>query len=64
MDICYYDEQLFFLSFILSFDTKVRGLAPFGVELEFLIEEYAGSRGSFPPKAKRKKYVLCIYMKR
>ncbi|XP_042881987.1 helicase POLQ-like isoform X2 [Penaeus japonicus] len=53
-------NALLILPYVALVQEKVRGLAPFGVELEFLIEEYAGSRGSFPPKAKRKKSVLYI----
>ena len=34
---------------------QVRGLAPLAVELGFLLEEYAGSKGTYPPKRRNKK---------
>lgn len=35
-------------------------MTPFALELDFLVEEYAASRGTFPPKKRRKKN--SIYM--
>ena len=35
-------------------------MSPFAVELGFHVEEYAGSKGSFPPKKRRKKKSLYI----
>lgn len=40
---------------------QVRGLSVFGVELGFLVEEYAGSRGSFPPKPRKNKWVILSF---
>ena len=35
-------------------------MSPFAVELDFHIEEYASSKGSIPPKKRRKKKSLYI----
>ncbi|XP_064096173.1 helicase POLQ-like [Macrobrachium nipponense] len=48
-------DTLFILPYVALVQEKVHGISPFGVELGFLVEEYAGSRGSFPPKTGRKK---------
>ena len=39
---------------------KVRGLSPFAVDLDFFVEEYAASKGQFPPKHRHKKKSIYI----
>ena len=38
----------------------MRGLASFGLELDFMVEEYAGSKGKFPPVKRRKTRSLYV----
>ena len=44
----------------LSLPPKVRELNPFALELGFAIEEYAASKGKFPPRKQRKKSVVYV----
>ncbi|KAK8731519.1 hypothetical protein OTU49_007645 [Cherax quadricarinatus] len=53
-------DAIFILPYVSLVQEKVRDLSPFGVELGFLVEEYAGSRGTFPPKPRRKKRVIYV----
>ena len=39
---------------------QIQSLSQFAVELGFLIEEYAGSKGKFPPTKRRMKNVLYV----
>ena len=48
-----------FLSYT-SISLQVRELLPFADALGFSVEEYAGSRGSLPPRQRRRKSALYI----
>ena len=39
---------------------QVRILSKFAVELDFLVEEYAGSKGAFPPRKRRSRKSIYI----
>ncbi|XP_076767042.1 mutagen-sensitive 301 [Xylocopa sonorina] len=53
--LCNKRNAIFVLPFVAIVQEKVQAMTPFALQLNFLIEEYAAAKGTYPPKKRRKK---------
>lgn len=58
--VCQRMDVLFILPFVSIVKEKISGLAPFAVDLDFYLEEYAAGQGVCPPRERRKKNSIYI----
>ncbi|XP_059142587.1 helicase POLQ-like [Physella acuta] len=58
--MCYHRDALLILPYVSIVQEKVQTISEFATELGFIVEEYAGSKGRFPPVKKQSKKSLYI----
>ncbi|KAF4519180.1 hypothetical protein B566_EDAN008243 [Ephemera danica] len=58
--LCHKKNAIFVLPYVSIVQEKVRSLSPFALALGFLVEEYAGGKGQYPPRQRRWKQVVYV----
>ena len=58
--LCNKNHCLFVLPYVSIVQEKIRTLSSLAIALNFAIEEYAGNRGTYPPRKRKSKRVIYI----
>ncbi|CAH1114212.1 unnamed protein product [Psylliodes chrysocephalus] len=58
--LCYRRNAIFILPYVSIVQEKVWAISPFGVALDFLVEEYASNKGVYPPRKRRRKNSIYV----
>jgi len=58
--LCNRKNSLYILPYVSIVQEKIRTLSTLAVSLDFAVEEFAGSRGGFPPRKRESKRVIYI----
>ncbi|XP_049791288.1 uncharacterized protein LOC126198771 isoform X2 [Schistocerca nitens] len=58
--MCHRRNAIFVLPYVSIVQEKVRSMAPFAVDLDFMLEEYAAGKGQYPPTKRRKRHSVYI----
>ncbi|XP_049765086.1 helicase POLQ-like isoform X1 [Schistocerca cancellata] len=58
--LCHRRNAIFVLPYVSIVQEKVRSMAPFAVDLDFMLEEYAAGKGQYPPTKRRKRHSVYI----
>lgn len=58
--LCNRKHCLYVLPYVSIVQEKIRTLSSLALSLDFAVEEYAGNRGAYPPRQRKKKKVIYI----
>ncbi|KAK0159433.1 hypothetical protein PV328_010310 [Microctonus aethiopoides] len=58
--LCNKKNVIFVLPYVAIVQEKIQTMAPFALDLEFLLEEYAGNKGRYPPVKRHRKNSIFI----